>query len=49
MTKDKYCTFCEKELGLKYFKNFWTTFCSIECRDKYEEQLQEQIRNQKGE
>lgn len=53
MTKDKYCAFCEKEIAGMYVIDFWrTAFCSRECRAKFEEQMEkqieEQIRNKKG-
>ena len=42
MTKDKYCAFCGKELVGMYVKNFWSDFCSRECRAK-SEKLQEDL------
>lgn len=49
MTKNKYCAFCGKEIVGMYVIDFWrTAFCSRECRAKFEEQIEEQIRNKKG-
>ncbi|MTH76008.1 hypothetical protein [Metamycoplasma hominis] len=49
MTKDKYCTFCGKELVGMYVKDFWNSaFCSRECIAKWQEQIEEQVRNKKG-